>query len=289
VTAVSSAAKGLTQVKRKNFDAAILDLMMPPASFGVEAAAGGRRTGLVLAERIRAIRPEIPIAILTVADDADAKLWCRAHPPAVYLTKGNLALESVSSVQDLIRGSNQVATDDVERWIRRLPILLLHLGIRSRGRPSLAVRDEYDVQDAVRLLLALKYEDVRSEDSGPRVAGRGGRIDFLLPSSHIAVEVKVGLRPGAWKRIGDELLVDVARYRRHPDVSSLICVVVHDGSLDNPEGFASDIRATAASTLDVRVVVLNPFPVPGLRRPTNADRPVLKHRQSPVIGKRTGR
>ena len=52
--------------------------------------------------------------------------------------------------------------------------------------------------------------------------------------------VRDGLRD---REIGDELLQDIARYKDHPDCSTLVCFVYDPkGHLKNPHGLASDIE-----------------------------------------------
>lgn len=49
-------------------DLVILDVMMPPGSYGAEATGNGFRTGLVFLEDLRKVQPHVPVLILTNVD-----------------------------------------------------------------------------------------------------------------------------------------------------------------------------------------------------------------------------
>ena len=62
------------------------------------------------------------------------------------------------------------------------------------------------------------------------------------------------------KQLGDQLLVDIGKYKVHPKVCSLVCFIVDATSLvDNDAGFIADLREASSVGLDVRAVIV---PVP---------------------------
>jgi hypothetical protein len=138
---------------------------------------------------------------------------------------------------------------------QKFHLVATELQSRHEKRPTLAINDEYDVQDLLRALLKQHFEDVRCEEPVPSCAGRAPRMDLLLKVQKIAVEVKMtrdGLRD---KEIGDELLQDVARYKNHPDCSTLVCFIYDPkGLLKNPHGLASDIEKQSDPRLTVKLV-----------------------------------
>jgi hypothetical protein len=78
------------------------------------------------------------------------------------------------------------------------------------------MQDEFDVQYLLLPLLDAYFDDVRSEDAVPSVAGQNSRIDFALPDEKIALEVKM-TRPNLRdSEIGDELSADIIRYQKLP-------------------------------------------------------------------------
>jgi hypothetical protein len=130
-----------------------------------------------------------------------------------------------------------------------------HLKIRRDSRPPLLMADEYDVQYLIHALLDVHFDDVRPEDCGPSHAGKNVRIDFILEGEKIAVEAKKtrdGLRD---KEVGDELLIDIARYAKHPSCKTLVCFVYDpEYLLRNPDGLENDLTRLH-NGLDVRVLV----------------------------------
>lgn len=129
---------------------------------------------------------------------------------------------------------------------------------RHGGRATLDVKDEYDVQDLLRSLLVIFFDDVREETWAPEYAGASSRMDFALPNFGIAVEVKKSREGMTARTVGEELLVDRDKYAQHPDVSHLVCLVIdHEGRLSNPRGLEKDLSRQASKegiAVTVRIV-----------------------------------
>lgn len=105
---------------------------------------------------------------------------------------------------------------------------------RREGRPTLEIRDEYDVQDLLHSLLRLHFDDIRPEEWTPSYAGGSARMDFLLKAEEIVVEAKMA-RPGRDdRRISEELIVDAARYKEHPGCKVFVCLI-YDPERSNQE------------------------------------------------------
>ena len=81
-------------------------------------------------------------------------------------------------------------------------------------------------------------------------------MDFLLKGVKLVVELKK-TRPGLGdKEVGEELLVDIAKYQKHPDCETLVCMVYDpDSMLKNPKGLESDL-STKHEKLSVLVIVV---------------------------------
>jgi hypothetical protein len=54
-------------------------------------------------------------------------------------------------------------------------------------------------------------------------------MDFLLKRERIVVEAKMTRKGLDQKKVGDELIIDMRRYRLHPDVQTLVCFVYAPG------------------------------------------------------------
>ena len=114
---------------------------------------------------------------------------------------------------------------------------------RHEGRATLSISDEYDVQDLLQALLKLHFDDVRAEEYTPSYAGGASRIDFLLKEEEIAIEVKKTRKNLKDDEIGEQLIIDIAKYKNHPNCKSLYCFVYDpDGNIRNPKGLTSDLE-----------------------------------------------
>jgi hypothetical protein len=85
-------------------------------------------------------------------------------------------------------------------------------------------------------------------------------MDFLLPKYRVVVELKFVRDSAHAKKIGDELIIDINHYQRHPDCEHLWCVVFdQDHLLTNAEGLKTDLsgkRSTKDGSVQVKVLVL---------------------------------
>lgn len=147
----------------------------------------------------------------------------------------------------------------VRRIGERLLYVQRELRHRHGDRTAMTFDDEYDDQDLVRSLLRLFFDDVRPEEHVPEYAGASSRVDFLLPEFGIAVELKHCRAAHDAKKLGEELLIDAARYAAHPGVRHLVCVVIdHDGRLQNPRGLENDLAiASRQEGLAVSVAIID--------------------------------
>jgi hypothetical protein len=126
---------------------------------------------------------------------------------------------------------------------------------RHDDRTTVDIEDEYDVQDVLRALLGIFFDDVRSEEWTPSYAGSSARMDFLLKTEQLVVEVKKTRKGLAAKEIGDQLLIDIGRYKAHQDCKKLVCFVYDpDGRIRNAHGLERDLTRSHDG-LDVKVVV----------------------------------
>ncbi|WP_183052342.1 malate dehydrogenase [Salmonella enterica] len=127
--------------------------------------------------------------------------------------------------------------------LNKFPAFCRQLKKRYNDRTPLEINDEYDVQDLVHALLLLHFDDVRPEEASPSYAGSSSRQDFLLKKEKIVIEVKKTRRSLGTGKIGEELIIDMARYRAHPDCDTLVCFVYDpDGWVNNPKGVIDDLE-----------------------------------------------
>jgi hypothetical protein len=144
--------------------------------------------------------------------------------------------------------------------VKNLPRAMHPLTHRRKGAVALSFSTEYDVQDLLHALLRPWVADIRPEEFTPSYAGSSTRMDFLLPAHRLVLELKFVRDGNHAKKIGDELIIDIDHYRKHPSCDALWCVVFDPQHLiPNAEGLKNDLegdRATKDGTVSVKVFVL---------------------------------
>lgn len=114
---------------------------------------------------------------------------------------------------------------------------------RYDNRNTIDVDDEYDVQDLLFAILQIFFKDIRKEEWTPSYAGNSSRVDFLLKEEKTVIEVKKTRKTMKDKDLGEQLIVDIAKYKSHPDCKKLICFVYDpEGRIVNPEGIVKDLE-----------------------------------------------
>lgn len=172
-------------------------------------------------------------------------------PHRTYYSEASTHVKIIENVKDYIdkdfitfEQKNNVDIDSA------LNIIFSHfykvarqLRCRFDNRETLKIEDEYDVQDLLHALLLLYFDDVRAEEWTPSYAGKSARMDFLLKNERVVIEVKKTRLGLADKELGDQLIIDVDRYKVHPDCKRLICFVYDaEGRIGNPNGLMADLN-----------------------------------------------
>lgn len=174
-----------------------------------------------------------------------------ALPNEVHPDTAQLRAQSAkpSKVEELL--------DVVVRGLRRAMHPLTH---RRKGVQPLSFGSEYDVQDLLHALLRPWISDIRPEEFTPSYAGSSTRMDFLLPVYDLVIETKIVRDRSHAKRIGDELIIDIEHYRKHPSCKTLWCVIYDpDHQITNAQGLRSDLdgqRKSKDGTVMVKTYVL---------------------------------
>lgn len=128
----------------------------------------------------------------------------------------------------------------------RFHLVVRQLRKRYGNREIFSVTDEYDVQDLYHSLLKLFFDDVRPESYVPEYAGGNSRIDFVLKTERIAIEIKKTRESLKAKELGEQLIIDIERYKQYPEINCLFCFVYDpDGWIENPTGIENDLSKTS--------------------------------------------
>lgn len=166
-------------------------------------------------------------------------------------------LEEEPSVKVLTSNSTikKSELEILEKIFLRFHRIATQLRRRYNDRETLDVKDEYDVQDLLHAVLKLDFEDIRTEEWTPSYAGASSRMDFLLKNEKIIIEIKKTRNGLSNKEIGEQLIVDIVKYQKHPDCEKLICFVYDpEGRISNPEGIENDL-SRIENDLTVKVYI----------------------------------
>lgn len=193
---------------------------------------------------------------VTHAKNATTSDW-RAKDAENLLSILKSALNTFRS--DLAQASTTPNVDPSLRIARicdRFNDVVRYLRQRHANRDTLDVKDEYDVQDLLHALLRIDFDDIRDEEWTPSFAGASSRIDFVLKAERIVVEVKMARKGLDARTLGEELIVDIARYRVHPECDTLICFTYDpEGRIKNAAGVERDLEKLGSAELAVRVLI----------------------------------
>jgi hypothetical protein len=145
----------------------------------------------------------------------------------------------------------------VRKICKKFPIAARQLKAHRIHRQNLRIHDEYDLQAFLHVLLLVSFDDIRPEEWVPSYAGGASRMDFLLKDEKIVIEAKYVRNGRTGKKILDELLVDIARYKAHPDCKTLVHFVYDPDSLiANPTGIKKELEEQSDSRLNVVALIV---------------------------------
>jgi hypothetical protein len=125
----------------------------------------------------------------------------------------------------------------LEALLHRLPVTVRQLRTRHGNRSPFRVQDVYDLEDLLRAVLPLHFDEVRPERRTPAYA-LGTRTDFLVRTGRdgvTAVVVKHATAQTAERQVAEQLEEDATYYERHGRVSQLVTLVYDpEGRLREP-------------------------------------------------------
>ncbi len=99
----NSALKGLELIKKMDFDAVLLDIMMPPTDdMDPEFVSYGRSTGVEICRRIKEIRPDIPVVVLSVVRDSGILRRIKEAGASEIINKPALPNKVISVLNDVL-------------------------------------------------------------------------------------------------------------------------------------------------------------------------------------------
>jgi len=166
-------------------------------------------------------------------------------------------LKSVAPrLQEDLFDSEIDAVGNIKKICEKFHAVAIQLKKRHGNRKILEIENEYDVQYLLHALLKIYFDDVRPEDYVPEYAGSASRIDFVLKNEKIAIEVKKTRKNLTDKEIGEQLLIDIARYDQHPACKTLICFIYDpEERIENPRGLENDLNQKSNNDINVITII----------------------------------
>ncbi len=97
---------------------------------------------------------------------------------------------------------------------------------RRKGHESFSIKDEYDVQDILYVMLKPIFPKMIAEEPTPRVGMKYNKIDLLIKEEGIMIEVKMMKESDTdEKEFIEQLKVDIQSYYRYNELKHLIMFV----------------------------------------------------------------
>jgi hypothetical protein len=125
-----------------------------------------------------------------------------------------------------------------------------------QNQETIFLKNEYDVQYLLNALLRIYFDDIRKEDSSPSNAGSNSRLDFVLKKEKIIIEVKMSSERLRDKELGEELLIDIGRYKGYPDCKDFVIFIYDKGDhIRNKRGFIDDLQKQSTNEFTVTVII----------------------------------
>ncbi len=179
------------------------------------------------------------------------KCLSKMSPGSVFPSDVDIFIQQLKSLKEMVEKDfispgaveTKPSLEDLENIFNKFTKVARQLNTRHNDRDSLTISDEYDVQDLLHALLLLHFDDVRAEEWTPSYAGGCERMDFLLKDLQTVIEVKKTRPKMTMKSLGEELIIDIEKYKVHPDCKQLYCFVYDpDYILGNPNAIKNDLE-----------------------------------------------
>lgn len=153
------------------------------------------------------------------------------------------------------KGKDNKSTDILVQIFKKFHISALQFAKRHKNRTPFTIDDEYDVQDYIHAILKIHFNDIRPEEYIPSYAGSSSRVDFLLKDEKILIETKFATSKLKDKEIGEQLIIDIERYKGHQDCEYLVCFVYDPNfNIKNPYGLEKDLSGKK-DNLNIKIYI----------------------------------
>ncbi len=133
----------------------------------------------------------------------------------------------------------------VRKICLRLHAVACQLRLRDDARPTIEIQDDLDVQDLLRALLKMEFDDVGVEEWTPSYAENTALSALLLNGEHITVVAKK-TRPGlTTKELAERIAADAAFHAARRQPGTLFCFVYDpEGRVGSPKQLETELADT---------------------------------------------
>jgi REase_DpnII-MboI len=124
---------------------------------------------------------------------------------------------------------------------------------RETGLTPWPISREDDIRDLLYAMLRASISDIKREEPVPSRVGTSKVADLHSGLAKTLIEIKWIGRKGQWRRILDQIHVDIQTYGRHPNAEHLIFVVV-DAVRDVPDPYFVERELSGNQVIDGRIL-----------------------------------
>ncbi|MBY0246748.1 MAG: hypothetical protein K2Q17_03680 [Nitrospiraceae bacterium] len=138
--------------------------------------------------------------------------------------------------------SEQETLKLVRKVCLRLHAVARQLRLRKDSRPTVEIEDDYDLQDLLRALLKMEFDEVGTDEWTPPYAGSVSRTTLLLNREQIAIVAKKTRSGMTTKEIAEQVSADSAFYSARNRCTTLFCFVYDpEGRIGSPKRLETDL------------------------------------------------
>ncbi len=132
---------------------------------------------------------------------------------------------------------------------------------RRKGHPDFEIKDEYDVQDILYVVLKSVFPNLRDEDAIAKVGGKSTKIDLIIREEELLIEVKmIKEKDSNETNFIEELKIDFESYHECKWLKKLFCFVYDPFKKTRDISNFNDLngkRVKNGHEFEVEVIVIN--------------------------------
>ena len=151
---------------------------------------------------------------------------------------------------------------EIRRTIETLTPTIRSFNKREQGLAPWQITCEDDVRDLLYVMLRPQVFDLTKEEAIPSKAGTHKIADLCSKKVPFLIELKWIGKKGTWKRIINEIYVDIQSYVGHPSSRNLFFVIVDSiRDIQDPrqvEATLTEVQTIGGVDVDIRAIVCEP-------------------------------